>query len=72
MHWFDNYCELVTFCRVLSEADAFRDQAALLYFLEKPWKWETEYEAWVRLGRPAEVRDVDDLRPRGVVDEVAE
>lgn len=67
-HWYTDHATLMSFVRVLARAEAFRgdsrreDTRNILYFFEKPWKWTPEYEAWVRLGRPNDVDDVDDLR----------
>lgn len=41
--------ELVSFGRALAAGDAAFDWP---YFLDKPWKWEREYAAWVELDRP--------------------
>ncbi len=57
MNWY-SLSELVSFAHVLKTLDAFvvpgGDEAdELLRFFEKPWKWDAEHEAWVRLGRPS-------------------
>lgn len=59
--WFTDYSELLTFASVLTEAGAFADPKGLLYFFEKPWKWETEHANWVKLGKPLEVDALADL-----------
>ena len=48
--------EMIEFARALRSAGAFspypdKDDDILDYFY-KPWKWETEYITWVKLGQP--------------------
>lgn len=40
------------FIRALDSADVFPGAGALIYFLEKPWKWAPEYAAWLASGKP--------------------
>lgn len=49
------------FLRALDVAGAFITRSDLLYALEKPWKYAREYEVWVRVGRPCDDSDPDDL-----------
>jgi hypothetical protein len=55
--------EFLQFVRALVEADALTtdvrgDFSEVVYFLEKPWKWATEFVAWDEAGRP-----MDDSMP---------
>lgn len=49
---------IAAFAKALHEADGFtgasheQDVQNLLYFLEKPHKWEPEYAIWLANGRP--------------------
>lgn len=54
--WFESRQELLAFARALDGCGAFDEDGIpdLLYFLERPWKWTPEYNAWVAAGRPAE------------------
>lgn len=42
----------VAFARVLVELDSMTTDE-LVYFMDRPEKWDREYEAWLRLGRPS-------------------
>jgi hypothetical protein len=46
------YAELVLFARVLCDLEMFATIDDLLYFLEKPWKWDEEHDFWNEAGRP--------------------
>ena len=43
IHWYDNQAELLNLAKYLHDQDEFSDIDAVLYFFEKPWKWEKEY-----------------------------
>lgn len=60
--WYLTRDELLAFATILTDAGEFPEAEDLLRFIEKPWKWTPEYEAWVRQGRPAKVEDPDLLR----------
>lgn len=38
--------------RMLIDADRLYTLEELLYFFEKPWKYQTEAELWTHAGRP--------------------
>lgn len=66
--WWNDHAELVTFARVLAGAGAFdhddRQRKAIeqvVFYFEKPWRYDDEHEAWTRLGRPAIVEDLEQL-----------
>lgn len=59
--WYENHALLVTFASVLNEADQFASVEDVIYFFEKPWKWETEYQEWKRLGR-LRLEDIEAVR----------
>lgn len=47
--------DLLRFAHALADADGFAgDISNALYFFEKPWKWEPEYERWRQLGSPTD------------------
>lgn len=43
LHWYDNQIDLLTFAKHLHDKDEFDDVDAVLYFFEKPWKWNEEF-----------------------------
>lgn len=51
-HWYESHAELLAFARVL--VATYDDWAAIeiLHYLEKPWKWSPERDAWDAAGRP--------------------
>jgi hypothetical protein len=59
--WFDDYTEIVKFGQVLYAADRFGEPEAqsVLYYFEKPWKWDNEHDAWVKRGQPIEAGQHD-------------
>jgi hypothetical protein len=46
---------ILCFCRAMKEATL--DEFDWLYFLEKPWKWESEYGTWQIAGQPQDPED---------------
>ena len=52
--WTDDHYEIVEFAEMLVDADLLESAKDVIYFLDKPWKWNNEHEAWVRHGRPAD------------------
>jgi hypothetical protein len=50
-NWYETHEELVAFGRVLADALDFDTNDVLDYF-EKPWKWSSEYQAWMGWGCP--------------------
>jgi hypothetical protein len=50
--WFEYAAERNAFARVLVESGQVSDTEDVLYFYEKPHKWDEEYDLWVRFGRP--------------------
>ena len=43
IHWYDNQVELLNFAKYLHDEDEFLEVDDVLYFFEKPWKWNEEY-----------------------------
>lgn len=53
MAWTTDLAELVAFASVAIDAALIEDTAKdMLYFFEKPQKWEPEHELWVNANRP--------------------
>jgi hypothetical protein len=50
--WFEDYHELASFADALDEANEWDDVEELLYYIEKPFKWNTEHEKWEEFGNP--------------------
>lgn len=50
--WFDDWEQVVSFAEALWRGGEFPETEAIFYFLGKPWKWDDEFTAWVRAGRP--------------------
>lgn len=48
--WFENQDEVFAFAHRMVDAEAW-DAKELLYYFEKPWKWDVEHAAWVAGGR---------------------
>lgn len=49
--WYAIYEELNTFAQALYDADILFGEAVLAYFA-KPYKYQKEYELWVKMGKP--------------------
>lgn len=56
--WFENKGEVLAFLRARNEAESLTFEN-VIYFLEKPWKWDDEYEAWIRAGRPPKAPELE-------------
>lgn len=50
--WFTDPGEVLTFGFVLSEADMLDTADDVLYYIDKPHKWDELHEEWIRLDRP--------------------
>lgn len=58
LHSYNLPDDILRFAHALHDADGFaNDVGNVLYFFEKPWKYETEYEDWKRLGCPTSPED---------------
>jgi hypothetical protein len=58
LHAYNLPDDLLRFAHALQEADGFAgDISNVLYFFEKPWKWESEYESWRAAGSPSDHTD---------------
>lgn len=46
--WFDTFDNVLGLALWLdfSEISAFQDSRDVIYFFEKPWKWDREYHIW--------------------------
>lgn len=44
--WYEDHNELVAFARHMVDEEGW-DTKRLLEYLEKPWKWSDEHEAWL-------------------------
>jgi hypothetical protein len=54
LRWFDDPAEVVTFGRALYHAGGIDDDPDDAFdYIERPWKWDPEHDAWVDYGRPA-------------------
>lgn len=42
-----------------ARAVGFGDVETALYFFEKPWKWQEEFDAWTSLGQPTSEADAN-------------
>lgn len=45
-HWYDNQVDLLNFAKYLHDKDEFDDVDAVIYFFEKPWKWNEGWEEY--------------------------
>ena len=54
--WITDHDELCRFAAVLLYVHRSSAQD-ILYFFEKPWKWEPEHQIWVDCGRPDSAED---------------
>ena len=41
-----DHSELITFADHLVETGAFAGPGEVVYFFEKPWKWQEQFDAW--------------------------
>lgn len=44
--WYENQVDLLNFAKHLHDKDEFSDEDAVLYFFEKPWKWNEEWKEY--------------------------
>ncbi len=51
-HWYDDRDELIAFGHVLLGVDHWFDAKMMLYYFEKPWKYNPEYELWLGHQKP--------------------
>ena len=47
-HWWENYDIIVQVGSYLVEKEGMSDVGELLYFFEKPWKWDDSYQAMTK------------------------
>lgn len=50
--WYDDYGKVLEFGAILVAADVLPDRHEVLYFFEKPWKWDREWQLWHSRGNP--------------------
>jgi len=50
--WHEERGEVLAFARAMSAAHEFDGPDGVIYYFEKPWKWDREHDAWVLAGRP--------------------
>lgn len=50
--WTDGHKELAEVAGMLVDLQALDSAEDVVDFLEKPWKWETERDAWISADRP--------------------
>jgi hypothetical protein len=53
--WYEDRDELVDFARHMVDADEWNENN-LMEYLEKPWKWTDERDAWMRTDKAAPPR----------------
>ena len=46
VHWYDSQTELLDFAKYLHDKNEFDDADAVIYFFEKPWKWNEEWKEY--------------------------
>jgi len=46
------------FLQAMIAAGEFRDPERVLDFLEKPYKWQDEYDCWLANGKPLDASEV--------------
>ncbi len=51
MDWHSKQNEVLRFAVHLVEINDFLTPEELLYFFEKPWKWDSEYKEWNENGK---------------------
>lgn len=50
--WILSRDEVLSFGHVLAAGDAFTTPDDVLYYFEKPYKWDDLHDEWVKLGSP--------------------
>ena len=55
------YDEIVAFGRVLHECGRVSDMDELFSYLEKPWRWQGEFERWRELGGRLDKETLDTM-----------
>ena len=46
VNWYNNQIDLLEFAKYLHDKDEFDDADAVIYFFEKPWKWNEEWKEY--------------------------
>ena len=59
-NWILDNSEILEFASLLDDIGAFMDTSSVIYFFEKPWKWNKERDNWIELGRPDSKKIIDD------------
>jgi hypothetical protein len=52
MNWHEDQAETLAFARVLAATHEDWSVKELFHYLEKPWKWTLDRDAWIAAGRP--------------------
>jgi hypothetical protein len=50
--WYGNHDDVVSFARVLVDAEWLDTSGEVIDYFERPWKWSPEYGVWIQAGRP--------------------
>lgn len=50
--WYSDHREVVSLASVLVDADWLSTPRDVVYFFEKPWKWNDQFKIWAAAGRP--------------------
>jgi DNA-binding transcriptional MocR family regulator len=50
--WYAELDQMNEFAHVLVESDLIVEPSELIYYYEKPWKWEPEHKIWRSRGKP--------------------
>lgn len=50
--WYSDHREVVDFASVMVDADRLSTPSDVVYFFEKPWKWDPDFAVWAAAGRP--------------------
>jgi hypothetical protein len=50
--WYNDYDTVVGFARTLENAGELTDAREVILYFEKPWKYDTEYDAWLEFDKP--------------------
>lgn len=55
--WDENFSEVLRFARVLNNAEEFDNPNEVLYYFEKPYKWDKEHDQWTEFEEPYDEDD---------------
>jgi len=54
IHWYERQDDVLAFARIMCDDSRIKDTKELLYYFEKPYKWDREHKIWEDFECPTE------------------